>query len=327
MAKKVWSFLKYFLSLALAAVLVYFAFRGVDWKVFLTDLKLTRWGYVGLYLAASVLALYFRMERWHSMLMPLDSAVLRWRCWHASNVGNLSSVVLPGSGELVRCGYVSSKQLGPDKVLGTMLCERAWDFVCIGLLIVLSLVLRGDLFGGFFRENIINPLLSKASSALPWVVLGILLLIVVVTFSLIFRFRTRNKVCARLAELIIGLWKGLGSFVHVRHKGLFALETIAIWLMYVLMCFFLFKAIPGLESLNMIDAVFVSSVGNIASTIPVPGGIGAYHYLVTLTLENLYGMSQETGILFATMNHELHALLVIVLGMFSSARISVKRRK
>ena len=36
--------LKYVLSFLLAGVLVFFAFRGVDWKAFWSGLQQTRWG-------------------------------------------------------------------------------------------------------------------------------------------------------------------------------------------------------------------------------------------------------------------------------------------
>ena len=58
-------------------------------------------------------------------------------------------------------------------------------------------------------------------------------------------------------------------------------------------------------------------LGNVASLVPVPGGIGAYHYLLKVSLMGLYGTTEEIGLLFATLCHELHAVLVIVLGVWS----------
>ena len=49
--------LKYILSLALAVLLVWFAFRSVDWTAFWEGLKQTRWGYLAPFFAASVGAL------------------------------------------------------------------------------------------------------------------------------------------------------------------------------------------------------------------------------------------------------------------------------
>ena len=57
MSKKAANIIKYSLSFILAGVLVWFAFRGVDWKAFWEGLQQTRWGWVALYFAAAVLAL------------------------------------------------------------------------------------------------------------------------------------------------------------------------------------------------------------------------------------------------------------------------------
>jgi hypothetical protein len=96
--------------------------------------------------------------------------------------------------------------------------------------------------------------------------------------------------------------------------------------MYVLMCWAGFKALPMLDSLTFVDALFISAVGNIASVIPVPGGIGAYHYLVALTLQSIYAATWDTGILYATLCHETHAILIIVLGILSYFRLTLRKK-
>ena len=57
MAKKAANILKYTLSTALAVVLVWFAFRGVDWKAFWEGVQQTRWVWVALYFVAAILAI------------------------------------------------------------------------------------------------------------------------------------------------------------------------------------------------------------------------------------------------------------------------------
>ena len=108
---------------------------------------------------------------------------------------------------------------------------------------------------------------------------------------------------------------------------MFLLCTLGIWLMYILMTWSIFRAVPALSHLSFADALFISSIGNFASVIPVPGGIGAYHYLVALSLQALYGASWETGILAATLNHELHALIIIVVGVVSYIALTIRKKK
>jgi len=150
MPKKLWNVIKYLLSLALAAVLVYFACRGIDWRKFLEGLRETRWVWMALFFVASYLSIVFRAQRWKQLLKPLDSGIKYGKVWDAGNVGNLCSIAIPGSGEFVRCGMVTTKSATYEKVFGTMVMERAWDVFAVVLMFVLSLLFSWGHFGGLF---------------------------------------------------------------------------------------------------------------------------------------------------------------------------------
>ena len=315
---------KYILSFALAALLVWIAFRSVDWKAFLEGLRLTRWGYVVPFLVASVVALVLRTTRWRDLLKSAGHEVPWIRVWDSHNVGNLANVALPGSGEFIRCGYVVGKS-GYGDAFGTAMLERAWDVAAVIVMIILALVLDRDKFGPFFVEQVWTPLSGRLSFSLWWLV-ALLLVMLVLFFWAVFRFRERNGICRKVADAVSSVGRGFVSFGKLPHKGLFLLYTVLIWMMYLLMCFCILKAVPELSGLGMEDALFFTAVGNIASVIPVPGGIGAYHYLVALSVSTLYGGSWETGLLFATLQHEMHAILIIVLGVISYVALNLRSR-
>jgi hypothetical protein len=204
--------------------------------------------------------------------------------------------------------------------------ERAWDVLAIFFLILLALVLDRGKFGPFFVEQVWEPLSGSLDFSLWWL-LALLVLLLAAGLWAVFHFRMRSRLCARIANALISIGNGFASFRKLEHKGLFLLYTIGIWGMYLLMCFSIQKAVPDLAGLRLEDALFFTAVGNIASVIPVPGGIGAYHYLVALSVSSIYGMSWETGILFATLQHELHAVLIILLGVVSYANLTLRSRK
>ena len=325
MTKKAKEVLKYALSLCLAAVLVWFAFRSVDWKAFLDGLRVTRWVYVLPFLAASVAALVFRTLRWRDLLRSSGQSVRWLRVWDAHNVGNAANVALPGSGEFIRCGYVAGTSAYGD-VLGTEVMERAWDVVAVGVILVLALVLDRAKFGPFFREQVWTPLSEGLNFSLWWLVV-LLLAVIGLSVWAVFRYRQRFRFCGKVADAITSVGRGFTSFARMERKGLFLLYTVLIWLMYLLMCFCILKAVPELSHLGLEDALFFAAVGNVASVIPVPGGIGAYHYLVALSVSTIYGGSWETGLLFATLQHELHAVLILVLGVLSYAHLSLRKSR
>lgn len=317
--------LKYIISLILAILLVWLAFRTVHWESFFNGLKETRWAYVFLFFVASTLALVFRQERWRMLLRSHNPKIRRIETWDSTNVGNIVNIVLPGAGEFVRCGYVSSPKLKYDKAFGTIVCERAFDLLAVGLMLLLALLLNWSLFGDFFIQSIWVPLSSRISFSLWWIVALLVIFICAIAWG-IYHFRKSSTFCAKIISAIKGIFAGITSIAHIKHKWLFVLYTFCVWLMYVLMTYFMFKAVPSLSHLGFADAIFVSAIGNIASVIPVPGGIGAYHYLAALCLQSIYGTPWDIGILFATLNHELHAVLVAVLGALSYASATIRKK-
>ena len=324
MTKKAKDILKFILSFLLAVALVWIAFRRVDWKAFLDGLRLTRWGYVIPFLVASVVAIFLRTLRWRDLLRSSGQSVRWLTVWDAYNVGNVANVALPGSGEFIRCGYVVGKSAYGD-ALGTVVMERVWDFVSIVVIIILALVLDRAKFGPFFVEQVWTPLSEGLNFSLWWLV--VLLVVIIGLFIwAVFRFRDRNRLCRKVADALASVGRGFSSFTRMERKGLFLLYTFGIWLMYLLMCFCILKALPELSYLGLEDALFFTAVGNIAAVIPLPGGIGAYHYLVALSVSSIYGGSWETGLLFATLQHELHSVLLLVLGVFSYAGLTLRSR-
>ena len=326
MNKKAANIIKYTLSGILAAVLVWFAFRGVDWQAFWQGLQQTRWIWVVLYFVAALLAIVFRVERWIALMRPLDPEIKRLGVWDALNVGNLVNVVLPGAGEFVRCGYVSSKRMSYDKAFGTIACERLSDVVAVAVVLIIALASKWSSFGPFFLENVWQPMAGRMGGSPVWILAAAVLVLGGFIWA-VFRFRTRVPFFALIADKLKGLGTGFASIARMERKWPFVLSTVGIWVMYVAMMFCTVRALPMLDSLTLVDALFLSAVGNIASVIPVPGGIGAYHYLVALSVQSLYGATWETGILLATLGHEAHAILIIVLGVISYVRFSLRKRK
>lgn len=326
MNSKISKALKYILSFGLAAVLVYFAFRKVDWHAFWASLKCTDWFWIWMSVIVSLLALLFRQLRWHMMLYPLDDQVRQIDVWDADNIGNLANIALPGAGEVARGALMSSPRAKYDKVFGTIIMERIWDFVAILALIIIALALMWDTLGDFFVNTVVKPAAGNINFGLGWALI-LLAVLLVAAIWFVFAFRKKFELFEKAACFIEGMAKGFVGSLKIKRKFLFFIYTVLIWLMYVLTTYFTFLAMPELRQLGLGDALFLSAIGNFASVIPVPGGIGAYHYLVTITLTSLYATTWDLGILFATLTHEIHALILIVTGVISYTCWNIRKKK
>ena len=348
MDKKVKNILQYGLWIAVAALLLYFSFRGVNWKDFGTALRECRWGYVVLSMVLGAMAFWIRALRWRMQLLPLDPSTSPLTCWNAYNICMITNTVLPRVGEVVRCGYVTrhsgrdaeGKRLVTfDKALGTVVVDRIWDAVSILVVFLIILALLWNRFGTFFTDTLFPGVAGKVH--LWWIlVLGILL--AGGFLFLCWKFREREGLWGRIWGWIQGMFDGLQSCLHMRYGWLFILYTVIIWVSYWLMSACIIRALQGvspqggspelaaaldrLGSLGMADALFLMFAGAVSSLIPVPGGFGAFHGVVAGALSSIYGIPFGAGLIFATLSHESQVIVNAVCGACSYLHETFFRR-
>lgn len=318
--------LKYGIPFSLAGVLLYFAFRGVDWKAFVECLRGTDWRYILMLLSCSLGAFCFRALRWRLLLRPVDTELGHRTVLDAVCIGNMANCAIPFLGEFVRAGAISkrSRKAGMDRVLGTIVLERCWDLAAIVLIVLMVISLNWNTFGGFFSRTILGPAVGDTGRLL----IGAAAVVVIGAAAVAtVRLRGRVKLFDNACRAVEGIFQGIATCWRMKGKVRFVLYTLAIWGLYWGMCVAISLALPEAGGLTLPDTLFVMAVGNFASVVPVPGGFGAYHYLVALTLSSLFGLSWEAGIAFATLCHESQAICMITTGLLASAREAVIIRK
>ena len=70
----------------------------------------------------------------------------------------------------------------------------------------------------------------------------------------------------------------------MKNKSSFWFHTFSIWIMYFLMTYICFHAIPETSHLGVSDGLFLLVLGGIGMVIPAPGGMGSYHLIVMIGL-------------------------------------------
>lgn len=331
MNTKVSKVLKYVISAAVAVVLLYFSFREVKWDDFIGGLRTCRWEFILLSMAASILAFWLRGLRWREILLPIDGSIRRRTTFNAVNIGYIANFVFPRIGEFVRCGFITKnsmpeqgrgtenpdvpgrKKASYDKVLGTVVLERVWDMIVMFAFLIALLVCRWSLFGEFFMEKMWRPIARTFDFSVWWIVLGLLVLLSLAVWRVV-KSRGKSRFAAKVCGVFSGLVEGFSSFLRMRHKWRFLLYTISIWTMYWLMSAFTMLALPELDALGIVDSLFLMIAGSVGWLVPVPGGFGSFHYIVSLALSVIYGIPFEQGIVFATLSHESQAITMALCG-------------
>jgi uncharacterized membrane protein YbhN (UPF0104 family) len=328
--------LKYLLSASLAAVLLWFSFRGVKWEDFMAQLQQCRWGFVLLSMASGAFAFWLRGLRWRRLLLPLDSSISRVTVFNGINIANISNFVFPRIGEFVRCGVIVrrsqpedpseplKKKASYEKVLGTVVVERSWELLVMLLMLAVVVVGGFDRYGAFFMNEVWSPMAERFGLGV-WLILAGALGLAAAGFFFIWRFRGSSRFCCKVWSVFRGLGQGLSSCLQMEQKWLFFAYTLMIWMTYWLMAASTMWAAPFLGGLTLVDALFLSLVGGLGFAVPVPGGIGAFHYVISLALYGVYGIPMETGIIYATLSHTSQAVTQILFGAGSYAYEAFKK--
>ena len=317
--------LKYTASAVFAFLLLWVSFRDVEWSEFIAGVKACRWEFIVLSMIAGSCAFWLRALRWRRLLLPIDDSISRITTFNGVNIGNVSNFVFPRIGEFVRCGVITRRSKATyDKVLGTVIMERSWELLVMLLLLAVVVVFGFQRFGGFFMENILNPMSERFNLNIWWLA-ALVIAAGAASLYTLWRFRQTNGFCAKVWQILRGILQGFSSCLRMDHKWLFFAYTAMIWGLYWLMAASTVWAAPFLEGLDMIDALFLSLVGGLGFAVPVPGGIGAFHFIISLALSAMYGVPMELGIVYATLSHTSQAITQIAFGAGSYIYESIRR--
>lgn len=277
-----------------------------------------------------IISFYIRAARWRLLMLPLGG-IRRRDAFDGVNVGYITNFAIPRAGEIARCGVVSKKSKIPfESVVGTVFLERSFDMLTLAIVSIITFAITWNQFGFFFDNFILSSISEKLSVNLIWVLL-ILLTSFLIFAYIIYRYRKTHPFLIKIVQVLKGLLKGIIAGFKMPQKWLFILYTILLWGSFWLTSVTTILAFQSVDasvaSLNLTDALFLMIVGSFGWVIPVQGGIGAYHFIVTLALSSVYGISQTTGIVFATISHESQALVMILVGLYSLSRISLSQKK
>ncbi|OFX26913.1 MAG: hypothetical protein A2033_17400 [Bacteroidetes bacterium GWA2_31_9] len=320
--------IQFFVFLILGVVLLYFAFRDINLEKLIDAIINANYFWISLSILCALIALFFRAARWNMLIVPLGYKPSLLNSFYSLNLGYMANMAFPRIGEITRCAVLGKAEKIPvDSLIGTVILERIIDFITLVLLITITFFSKIKFFGDFFINEIFNPLFEKIlNSTLLITIAFSCFAVFILGFFLLRKKISKNKFGIKITNFLKGMLEGLISLLKMKNKFRFFIYTIVIWLMYFLMTYLMFFSIDATSNLRPIDGLFILVAGGIGMTAPVQGGFGAFHWIVSLALM-LYGISQEDGLIYATISHESQALFMLVLGAISFFMLFLGRRK
>ena len=329
--------LKYIASLSFAGLIIYLLFRNQDPVALVEKISEVEFGWVILSMIFGGWAYVNRGIRWIVLIDALGYKSSKINSVSAVSVGYFTNMFIPRAGEISRCTALNKVEKIPvDKLFGTILVERLLDFVFLIILFLLILILKFDLILQFFTELGLQSSGSVTSSSTKYYVLVAVLLFCGLAYYLLKKWIVTTIFYKKITKFIDGLKEGFKSIKKMKRKSFFWFHTFSIWIMYFLMTYVCFQAIPETSHLSISDGLFLLVLGGIGMVIPTPGGVGSYHAIVMIGLSVLgvgtivlseNGDPSNPALLFPTIVHIAQTLVAIIMGSIGLLVLFLSKKK
>jgi uncharacterized protein (TIRG00374 family) len=318
--------LKVLLSLLLGGVILYWMYRDFDFhRIEYVLFHGMNWTWMLLSLPFGVLAQMFRGFRWRQTLEPMGERPRTNTCVNSIFLSYAVSLVIPRIGEFARCGVLKRyEDVSFAKALGTVVTERAIDTLLVMLITGFTLIFQLKVFNIFFNKTGTNigSILNTFSST-GYIVTGVCALAVIILLLWLLR---RLSIYNKVKTTLKGMWQGVISLKNVKNVPLFIIFTVAIWASYFVHYYLTFFCFDATSHLGLACAMVTFVVGSIAVIVPTPNGAGPWHFAVK-TMLILYGVAEIDALYFVLIVHTIQTLLIVLLGVYSWAALSMTKKK
>lgn len=325
--------LKFIAFLAAGTILLWLAFRNVDFSHLAEGLKEAKYSWILLSCFFGMIAFMSRARRWALLIFPLGFRPSFINSFYALMTGYLANLALPRVGEITRCVALGKKEKIPvDKLIGTVVVERTIDFFSLLTIMIILIFTSGDEIGTFLNQSIMLPVQEKLITifGVTWILWAILFFLgfSAITLLVIFRHDLRKfRMFAKFFDVGRGIIKGMKSITNLQNKREFIFHTVFIWVNYALMTWVVVFSIESTSHLTFGDSIFLLVIGGLAMSAPVQSGLGAFHYIISRGLFIVKGVPIEDGLIYALLTHESQLILVAITGTISFFIIFRKDRR
>jgi len=286
-----------------------------EWQVFKESLQHINYLYIIPVACMSILSHISRSMRWQLIMEPMGYKPTLLNTYLVTMAGYLANSAVPRLGEVLKCTMLARyEKLRADRLLGTIILERAFDLFCflvfVGITLLLQLEKIGLVLLGKFQQK-------EESASWLWVLVVYVLLAAVLIIGIRFLFKKFPDVkpIAAVSRFFTGLGEGIQSVKNMKKRGQFLAHTVFIWTMYlgqIYIGFFAMEATTGLPPTTAFSVLTLATV----SMILTPGGIGSFPLFVGETL-TFYGISLAVGVAFGWVMWGVSTALVIIVGLLA----------
>lgn len=332
MKKPILTILQYLFFLGIGIFFVWLSIKNINhdqWLQIKDAIKRARHWLIIPALFVLFLAHYSRAMRWKILMEPLGYQPSNFNTFAAVMIGYLVNSGVPRLGEVVKCTLLARyEKIRADRLVGTIVVERAVDVVCLLIVFFAALIFQGGFIGehvsaafaGFFEDNTGHTSIRKISIAAI-----VSIVILAVLYFLLKKFGHIDAV-AKIKNVLKGILHGLNSIRLVKHKGMFVFWTVFMWALYLAGTTIGIYALQETAHLGIGGGLTTLAFGSIGMIV-APGGIGAYAWIVS-KLMGWYGVNEETiGNALGWLLWSVQTVIVLIGGLICFGFLSYHNKK
>lgn len=322
--------LKISLPIALGLFIVFIFYRNLDTNdiaAFQDHFKNANYWWVLAAVGATFLSHLSRAWRWKMMISSLGYEISFKKAFYSLFVNYLVNLGIPRTGEIARCAVLTQYDKIPfDKSFGSLVNERIIDVLMLGLLGLSVAVFQYEVFINFSKRFFV-PFAEEKGLLDNYHIINMIALAGIILFFIALFLIKKNKfpMQAKFANLFKGIREGIVSITKLKNPVAFVGHSIFIWLMYWLMTYIIFFAIPGGEAVSLMASLAVLFFGTFAFII-VSGGLGAYPVALGIVL-SLYGIDPLIGNAAGWLLWGAQTIMIVAFGALSFFMLSLEKGK
>jgi uncharacterized protein (TIRG00374 family) len=313
--------INFIISIALAAVFLYFAFSNVNFGEVMSVVSEASIFWMIIFAVIFMLGHYIRAIRWKVMLHSVKPDTKMKSIFGALMIGYGVNCITPKLGEVTRAMMIGQyENLSKSSMFGTVIVERVIDIISLGLAVLISVFIWSkNLYDTF-------PWLESAlyiSAALMVIILMLIYLLVKLKEKFYGKIlKVLEKISGKLADksgyVIEMLIQGFTSLKGIKNYFYTILISIILLLVYALNSYvgFFMLEMHSASQITFSMGWILMSISAIGVVVPTPGATGSYHALAISTLVLLFGFDETTSAAYAFLTHIISYILFILTALF-----------
>ena len=269
-----------------------------------------------------------RAMRWKILMKPMGYNPSLINTFFAVMIGYLANLAVPRLGEVLKCTILGKyEKVPPDKLVGTILVERAIDVVSLLIVFVIAIGTQASIIGDYAKDTIRKNFLSGNKQMVIIKLAIVLATVIFLYFVLRFMFKKYGDIgfVKKINIIFKGVGAGLSSVKTMENKGAFIFHSIFIWCCYAAGTYIGFFVIPQTSNLPIAAAFPVLAFASIGMII-TPGGIGTYQLFIMQVME-LYGIEIAYGYANGLLQWVAQFFIILIVGFTCLLSLPYYNRK